>query len=85
MPILPVDILQRTILDSTFTLPSHKTSIPPESAPKTLMQAIFGHYPVRDTIEKIFYEHKFEGYYNFYVYSSNKLFPSLSINQKEKV
>jgi hypothetical protein len=50
-------------------LPKHITEIPPTQAqrPETLTEAFFGTFPYTMPIEKHFYQHKAEGYYNFYV------------------
>ena len=69
MPIYPVDQKSRDQLISQDFLPRHITQIPPNQIehPKTLTEALFGTFPYTMPVEKHFYEHKAEGYYNFYV------------------
>lgn len=69
MPILPVDSKARDQLMGQDLLPKHITEIPPTQVqrPETLTEALFGTFPYTMPIEKHFYQHKAEGYYNFYV------------------
>ena len=69
MPILPVDSKARDQLMGQDLLPKHITEIPPAQVqrPETLTEALFGTFPYTMPIEKHFYQHKAEGYYNFYV------------------
>jgi hypothetical protein len=69
MPIFPLDFEARDQLMGQDLLPKHITEIPPTQAqrPETLTEALFGTFPYTMPIEKHFYQHKAEGYYNFYV------------------
>lgn len=69
MPIFPLDSKLRNQLTSPDLLPKHITQIPPAQIqrPETLSEALFGTFPYTMPIEKHFYQHKAEGYYNFYV------------------
>jgi hypothetical protein len=69
MPIFPLDDEARAELSRRALLPKHITDIPPNQAqyPQTLTEAIFGTFPYTMPVEKHFYEHKAEGYYNFYI------------------
>ncbi len=69
MPIFPLDSKSRDQFTSQDLLPKHITEIPPNQAqrPETLTEALFGTFPYTMPIEKHFYQHKAEGYYNFYV------------------
>ena len=69
MPIFPLDFKARDQLMGQDLLPKHITEIPPTQAqrPETLTEAFFGTFPYTMPIEKHFYQHKAEGYYNFYV------------------
>lgn len=69
MPILPLDPKARDQLMDQALLPKHITYIPPYQAqrPENLTEALFGTFPYTMPVEKHFYEHKAEGYYNFYI------------------
>ena len=69
MPLYPVDQKSRDQLISQDLLPKHITEIPPYQLerPETLTEALFGTFPYTMPVEKHFYQHKAEGYYNFYV------------------
>jgi hypothetical protein len=69
MPIFPLNSKARDQLMGQDLLPKHITEIPPTQAqrPETLTEALFGTFPYTMPIEKHFYQHKAEGYYNFYV------------------
>ena len=69
MPILPMDSKIRDQLTERELLPIHITEIPPQQLqrPETLTEAFFGTFPYTMPVEKHFYQHKVEGYYNFYV------------------
>ena len=69
MPIFPLDSKSREQFTVQDLLPKHITEIPPNQAqrPETLTEALFGTFPYTMPIEKHFYQHKAEGYYNFYV------------------
>jgi len=69
MPIFPLDLKIRDQLIEQDLLPKHITEIPPNQVqrPETLTEALFGTFPYTMPIDKHFYQHKTEGYYNFYV------------------
>jgi hypothetical protein len=69
MPIFPLDSQLHEQLTSRDLLPKHITQIPPSQIqrPETLSEALFGTFPYTMPIDKHFYQHKAEGYYNFYV------------------
>ena len=76
MPIYPLDQKSRDQLISQDFLPKHITQIPPRQFeyPKTLTEALFGTFPYTMPVEKHFYEHKAEGYYNFYIENYRNMF-----------
>lgn len=69
MPIYPLNSEERDQLMAQDLLPRHITHLPPNQAqrPETLTEALFGTFPYTMPVEKHFYQHKAEGYYNFYV------------------
>ncbi len=69
MPIYPADLKLREELTEKALLPAHVVSLPPNQLerPETLTEVILGTLPYTTPIEKHFYQHKAEGYYNFYV------------------
>ena len=76
MPIFPLDTKVRQQLTGQDLLPKHITDIPPNQAqrPETLTEALFGTFPYTMPVEKHFYEHKAEGYYNFYVENYSNMY-----------
>ena len=76
MPIFPLDPKAREQLTGQDLLPKHITDIPPNQAqrPETLTEALFGTFPYTMPVEKHFYEHKAEGYYNFYVENYSNMY-----------
>ncbi len=75
MPISPeYDLKQRSMIDYLSQLPVHQTNFPPPAAPATLSQVFFGNFPDMSKIDRPFYEHKSEGFYNFYVPNYTNLF-----------
>ena len=69
MPIFPLDLKAREELTGQDLLPTHITEIPPRQPqrPESLTEALFGTFPYTMPVEKHFYQHKAEGYYNFYI------------------
>ena len=69
MPLVPLDTKLRDDFMGQDFLPLHETKLPPMQPqfPETLTEAVFGTLPYTMPVEKHFYEHKAEGYYNFYV------------------
>ena len=69
MPTFPPNQKLRDQLIGQDLLPKHITEIPPNQVqrPETLTEALFGTFPYTMPVEKHFYQHKAEGYYNFYV------------------
>jgi len=49
------------------SLPRHRTYWPPAPRPETWFEMIFGSAPKVDPVERIIYENKEEGFYNFYI------------------
>ena len=75
MPIAPsYDVEHQAMVDYVSKLPNHNTMFPPPAAPVTLTQVIFGNFPEMSKIDKIFYEHKADGFYNFYVPNYKNIF-----------
>jgi len=76
MPIFPIDPKAREQITGQDLLPRHITEIPPNQAqrPETLTEALFGTFPYTMPVEKHFYEHKAEGYYNFYVENYSNMY-----------
>jgi hypothetical protein len=69
MPIFPLDSKARDELIGQDLLPKHITQVPPAQLqrPETLTEALLGTFPYTMPVEKHFYQHKAEGYYNFYI------------------
>lgn len=76
MPIFPLDPKAREQLTGQDLLPRHITDIPPNQLqrPETLTEALFGTFPYTMPVEKHFYEHKAEGYYNFYIENYSNMY-----------
>lgn len=56
-----------SIINYIDKLPYHRTDIPPIGIPKTIVQVIFGVFPKTTIIDKHYFEHSVDGYYNFYI------------------
>ena len=69
MPIFPSNSNLRDQLTRQDLLPKHITQIPPNQIqrPENISEALFGTFPYTMPIDKHFYQHNAEGYYNFYV------------------
>jgi hypothetical protein len=65
---------QQSMIDYLAQLPIHQTNFPPPAAPATLSQVFFGNFPEMSRIERTFYEHKSDGFYNFYVPNYKNIF-----------
>jgi hypothetical protein len=76
MPLFPLDSKLREQLTEPDLLPRHITELPPNQVqrPETLTEALFGTFPYTMPIDKHFYQHKTEGYYNFYVENYRNMF-----------
>ena len=75
MPITPeYDAKQQSMVDYLSQLPVHETNFPPPAAPVTLSQVFFGNFPDMSRIDRTFYEHKSDGFYNFYVPNYKNIF-----------
>ena len=75
MPITPsFDVQHQMMVDYVSKLPNHSTMFPPPATPVTLTQVIFGNFPEMSKIDRIFYEHKSDGFYNFYVPNYKNIF-----------
>ena len=75
MPIAPeYDAKQQSMVDYLSQLPVHETNFPPPAAPTTLSQVFFGNFPDMSRIDRTFYEHKSDGFYNFYVPNYKNIF-----------
>ena len=70
----PASEERRSIASYVAQLPLHPRGVPPIPQPKTLLEAFIGNLPHANTIEKVFYEHKSDGYYNFYVENYRNMF-----------
>lgn len=62
------------MLDLVAGLPRHAKNFPAVPKPQSLLEAFVGNFPSTTTIEKIFYEHKHDGYYNFYIQNYSNIF-----------
>lgn len=60
--------------DLVSRLPKHAKNVPAVPNPQSLLEAFIGNLPSSSTIEKVFYEHKQDGYYNFYVENYRNIF-----------
>lgn len=76
MPLYPVNDKLREKLTEQDFLPKHITQIPPSQVqrPESLTEALFGTFPYTMPVEKHFYQHKAEGYYNFYLENYRNMF-----------
>jgi hypothetical protein len=76
MPIIPFDEDAYDRVYGRDLLPKHVTYLPPGQPqyPETLTEALFGTFPYTEPIEKHFYQHESEGYYNFYVENYKELY-----------
>ena len=75
MPVTPeYDVKQQSMVDYLAQLPVHQTNFPPPAAPATLSQVFFGNFPEMSKIDRTFYEHKSDGFYNFYVPNYKNIF-----------
>lgn len=75
MPELDLVTLDRKGMVDFFTqLPVHASNFPPMAQPRSLAQCFFGNYPEVPIIERTFYEHQLEGFYNFYVINYSNIF-----------
>jgi len=63
-----------SIAEYVAKLPLHARGVPPLPQPQSLLEAIVGNLPQTNTIEKVFYEHKNDGFYNFYVENYRNIF-----------
>ena len=68
------DSKTQSIVDYVKQLPVHDTPFPPEPDPQTLSQVLLGNFPPLLTINRVFYEHKSDGFYNFYVLNYKNIF-----------
>jgi len=75
MPVTPeYEAKQQSMVDYLAQLPVHQTNFPPPAAPTTLSQVFFGNFPEMSKIDRTFYEHKSDGFYNFYVPNYKNIF-----------
>ena len=75
MPVTPeYDGKEQSMVDYLAQLPVHQTNFPPPAAPATLSQVFFGNFPEMSKIDRTFYEHKSDGFYNFYVPNYKNIF-----------
>ena len=68
------DSKTQSLVDYVTQLPVHNTAFPPPAVPLTLSQVFFGNFPALLTIDRTFYEHKSDGFYNFYVPNYKNIF-----------
>ena len=68
------DSKTQSLVDYVTQLPVHNTAFPTPAVPLTLSQVFFGNFPALLTINKTFYEHKSDGFYNFYVPNYKNIF-----------
>ena len=75
MPIVPdYNAAQMSVVDYLSKLPEHRTRFPSPPNPTTLSQVFFGNYPAMSRIDRTFYEHKSDGFYNFYIPNYKNIF-----------
>ena len=65
---------KRQVLDYIAGLPNHYSRIPPDPVPRTVGQAFLGNMPELYKIERTYYFHPKEGYYNFYFPNFKNIF-----------
>ena len=68
------DSKTQSLVDYVTQLPVHNTAFPTPAVPLTLSQVFFGNFPTLLTIDRTFYEHKSDGFYNFYVPNYKNIF-----------
>jgi hypothetical protein len=68
------DAPNQTMADFVSRLPMHAKNVPAAPKPQNLLEAFVGNLPASSTIDKVFYEHKHDGYYNFYVENYRNIF-----------
>ena len=68
------DSKTQSLVDYVTQLPVHNTAFPTPAVPLTLSQVFFGNFPALLTIDRTFYEHKSDGFYNFYVPNYKNIF-----------
>lgn len=68
------DSKTQALVDYVTQLPVHNTAFPTPAVPLTLNQVFFGNFPALLTINRTFYEHKSDGFYNFYVPNYKNIF-----------
>lgn len=75
MPIIELtNSTRKEMIDYMADLPVHVSAFPPLAVPRTLSQCFFGNYPLLPIIQRTFYEHKLDGFYNFYVINYQNIF-----------
>ena len=75
MPISPqYDSKTQAVINYMTQLPVHYTAFPTPAVPRTLNQVFFGNFPTLLSINRTFYEHKSDGFYNFYVPNYKNIF-----------
>ena len=62
---VPIELYART--EFLNNLPKHRTIFPPMQKPETWFEMFFGTVPKMDTVSRVVYESKAEGFYNFYI------------------
>lgn len=63
----PYDKRVEDIQDYLSGLPVHQTQFPPQAKPQKLADVFFGNMPHFEKIQRTYYYHKKEGYYNFHI------------------
>jgi len=75
MPLIePYDPSRHDMINYVSKLPVHTTMVPPPASPNTMLQAFFGNYPEVMSVERTFYEHPSDGFYNFYIPNYQNIF-----------
>lgn len=67
MPLLPREVYKWDESKARTFLTDRKVQFPPQEIPTNYFEVLFGKIPKPDTVPRIFYESKTEGYYNFYI------------------
>jgi len=68
------DPRNQTLSDYVSRLPLHARNVPPNPQPQNMLEAFVGNLPKSTTIEKVFYEQRHDGFYNFYVENYRNIF-----------
>ena len=67
MSILPTELYKWSLPTFADNLPVRKVTFPPQMFPRNYVEILLGRFPTPDTVPRVFYESKTDGYYSFYI------------------